>query len=148
MLTGKVNFSYFVPFIPEGTTSWFSQQAFVLVAGGMFLAGWTTYACETAMCYVSEFRNPEKDTIRDRPHHYRPYRAPDWLVNIGAPVLALLNAVFILFGANTFAPGALWYGLGALFIVIPIFWYRHHYVDKGVWPAAAQEDLGIQQPLP
>lgn len=84
---------------------------------------------------------------RDRPTHYRPFRAPDWLINIGAPILALLNATFIIFGANTFAPGALWYGLGAVLIVIPIFWYRHHYVDKGVWPAAAQEDLGIEQPL-
>ena len=299
MITGKVNFSHFTPFIPEGTTGWFSQQAFFLIAGGMFIAGWTTYACETAMCYVSEFRNPEKDTIRavvssgllgviafgvlpftflgvlgmetlkdpafvagdpqaaivkmaqitfghglgvwltvmlimavvlsivtgmagasrtlyqssvegwlpkylshlnphgvptkamwtdlivnlfllalgnpifvlaasatgymigvvmnllaawihrrDRPNHPRPYRAPDWLINIGAPFLALLNVAFILFGANTFAPGALWFGLAALLIVIPLFWYRHHVVDKGVWPIAAQTDLGIEQPLP
>lgn len=299
LLTGKINFSHFAPFIPEGTASWSSQQAFTLIMGGMFIAGWTTYACETAMCYVSEFRNPGKDTIRavtasgllgiiafgvlpftflgvlgmetlkdpalvagdpqsamvkmaqvtfgtglgiwltvmlimavilsivtgmagasrtlyqssvegwlpkylshlnshgiptkamwtdlivnifllmlgnpifvlaasstgymlgvvmnllaawmhrhDRPHHYRPFRAPDWLINIGAPVLAVLNLAFILFGANTFAPGALWYGLAAVLVVIPIFWYRHHYIDKGLWPAAAQADLGIEQPLP
>ena len=298
LLTGKVTFGHFVPFIPEGVTTWSSQQAFTLVMGGMFIAGWTTYACETAMCYVSEFKNPEKDTIRavtssgvlgiiafgvlpftflgvlgmetlkepafvagdpqsaivkmaqitfgnglgiwitimlimavvlsivtgmagasrtlyqssvegwlpkylsrlnshgvptramwtdlvvnlfllalgspifvlaasstgymlgvvmnlsaawihrrDRPHHYRPFRVPDWLVNFGAPVLAALNAAFIIFGANTFAPGALWYGLGAVLLVIPIFWYRHMYIDKGVWPRAAQEDLGIEQPL-
>lgn len=85
---------------------------------------------------------------RDRPNHYRPFRAPDWLINIGAPIFAVLNAMFIIFGANTFAPGALWYGLGAVLIVIPIFWYRHHYVDKGVWPVAAQADLGIERPLP
>ena len=299
LLTGKVNFANFVPFIPEGTTSWTSPQAISLFMGGMFIAGWTTYACETAMCYVSEFRNPEKDTIRavtssgllgiiafgvlpltflgvlgmttlkepafvagdpqaaivkmaqltfgtglsvwitimlimavilsivtgmagasrtlyqssvegwlpkylshlnahgvptkamwtdltfnlfllalgnpifvlaasstgytlgvvlnlfaawihrrDRPNHYRPFRAPDWLINIGAPVLAVLNMAFILFGANTFAPGALWYGLAAVLLVIPIFFYRHRYIDNGVWPVAAQADLGIEQPLP
>jgi amino acid transporter len=298
LLTGKVSLSHFVPFIPEGVTDWQSPQTFTLLMGGMFIAGWTTYACEAAMCYVSEFKNPDKDTIRavtssgllaivafgvlpftflgvlgmetlkdpafvagdpqsaivkmaqmtfgsglgiwltimlimavilsivtamagasrtlyqsskegwlpkflgqvnshgvptqamwvditfnifllllgnpifvlaasstaymigvvmnlsaawihrrDRPTHYRPFRAPDWLINIGAPILALLNATFIIFGANTFAPGALWYGLGAVLIVIPIFWYRHHYVDEGVWTAAAQEDLGIEQPL-
>jgi amino acid transporter len=299
MLTGKVAFDHFVPFIPEGTSSWTSPEALALLAGGMFIAGWTTYACETAMCYVSEFRNPETDTIRavkssgllgivafgvlpftflgvlgmetlkdpafvagdpqaaivkmaqltfgsglgiwltimlimavilsivtgmagasrtlyqssvegwlpkylshlnshgvptkamwtdlvfnlfllalgnpifvlaasstgymigvvmnlcaawihrrDRPNHYRPFRAPDWLINVGAPFLALCNLIFVLFGANTFAPGALWYGLAAIVFVIPMFWYRHHYVDKGVWPVAAQTDLGIEQPLP
>ena len=299
MLTGKVAFNHFAPFIPEGTSSWTSPEALTLLAGGMFIAGWTTYACETAMCYVSEFRRPEKDTIRavtasgllgliafgvlpftflgvlgmetlkdpafvagdpqaaivkmaqltfgnglgvwltmmlimavvlsivtgmagasrtlyqssvegwlpkylshlnshgvptkamwtdlifnlfllalgspifvlaasstgymigvvmnlcaawihrrDRPNHPRPFRAPDWLINIGAPVLALCNLVFILFGANTFAPGALWYGLAAMLFVIPLFWYRHHYVDRGIWPTAAQADLGIEQPLP
>lgn len=62
-------------------------------------------------------------------------------------LLAFYNLVFILFGANTFAPGALWYGLAAMLFVIPLFWYRHHYGDKGICPTAAQEDLGIEQPL-
>jgi amino acid transporter len=299
LLTGKVSFAHFVPFNLEGMSSWTSPEALTLLAGGLFIAAWTTYAGETAMCYVSEFKRPEKDTIRavtsvgllsavafgvlpftflgvlgmetlkdpafvagdpqsaivrmaqiafgnglgiwltimlimavvlaiitsmagtsrtlyqasvegwlpkylshlnekgvptkamwtdlivnlfllalgspifvlaasctgfvigtvmnllaawmhrrDRPNHPRPYRAPDWLINFGAPILALTNLIFIIFGANTFAPGALWYGLGAILLVIPMFWYRHHYVDQGVWPAAAQTDLGMEQPLP
>ena len=299
LLTGKINWSHFSPFIPEGTTSWFSRDAFTLVMGGMFIAGWTTYACEAAMCYVSEYKNPDKDTVKavfssgllavlaftllpftflgvlgmevlkdpamvagdpqaamvqmaeisfgtglgkwitillimalilaivtamagtsrtlyqssvegwlpkylsklnrhgaptnamwtdlvfnllllslgnpifvlaasnvtfmfgvamnlnaawmhrkDRPNHYRPYKAPDWLIFIGAPLLSLLNLAFIIFGANVFAPNALWYGLAAMVLIVPIFYYRHQIVDKGVWPEAAQEDLGIETPLP
>ena len=30
-----------------------------LVLGGMFIAAWSTYAFETAICYTSEFREPE-----------------------------------------------------------------------------------------
>jgi amino acid transporter len=296
LLTGKVDWSHFVPFIPKDTQSWWSPEAFTLVMGGMFIAAWTTYACETSMCYVSEFRDPNKDTIRavvssgllglvaftalpfvflgvlgmndpdlvaadpqaamvkmaeltfghgigiwvtillimalilsivtamaggsrtlyqssvegwlpkylsklnshgaptnamwtdlvfnlilltlgspifvlaassvayvifvamnlnaawihriDRPNHYRPFRAPDWLIYVVAPLLSILNIAFIIFGANVFAPNALWYGLGAVLLIVPIFYYRHYVVDKGEWPAEAQEDLGIEQPLP
>jgi len=38
LITGKVNPANFVPLIPLGTTSWFSQQAFTLVTGSMFIA--------------------------------------------------------------------------------------------------------------
>ena len=30
----------------------------------MFLAAWSTYAFETAICYTSEFRNPARDTSK------------------------------------------------------------------------------------
>jgi amino acid transporter len=298
LLTGKVEWSNFSPFLLEGTTSWSSGSAFTLIMGGMFIAGWTTYACEAAMCYVSEYKQPATDTLKavissgllalfaftmlpftflgvlgmsvlkdpamvagdpqaamvkmaeigfgnglgkwitvllimalilaivtamagtsrtlyqssiegwlpkylsklnshgaptnamwtdliinlvllslgnpifvlaaanvtfmfgvvmnlnaawmhrlERSNHYRPYRAPDWLIYVGAPILSLFNLMFILFGANVFAPNALWYGLGAMALVVPIFWYRHYYIDRGVWPTAAQEDLGIEEPL-
>jgi amino acid transporter len=295
LLTGKVKFSNFVPLIPQGVTSWFSPESFTLIMGGMFIAAWTTYAAETAVCYTSEFKNPEKDNIRaissagvlaficytllpftflgvlgmanltdpafvagdpqaaivklaeitfgsgsghiitlmlifalilaistamaggsrtlyqasvdglmpkylshvnshgvptaamwtdlifniflltlgspifvlaassvayvlciamdmnagwmhriQRPNHARPYRAPNWLIFVGGPILSLLNLAFIVFGANVFAPGALWYGLGAIALSIPIFCYRHYFIDKGIWPLAAQADLGIE----
>ncbi len=294
LVTGKVNFANFVPLIPQGTTSWFSKESFTLIMGGMFIAAWTTYAAETAVCYTSEFKDPGKDNVRavassgilafvcftllpftflgvlgmkylsdpafvagdpqvaivklaemtfgsgsgkiidlmlifalilaistamaggsrtlyqasldgllprylgqlnshgvptkamwtdlifnifllmlgspifvlaasavayvlciamdmnagwmhrvQRPLHPRPYRAPDWLIFVGGPILSLINLAFIFFGANVFAPNALWYGLGAIALVIPIFYYRHYVVDQGHWPAAAQRDLGI-----
>ena len=85
---------------------------------------------------------------KDRPHHERPYRAPDWLVYVGAPILSLCNLAFILFGSDVFDPRALMYGMIALVMIVPVFYYRHYIVDKGVWPEAAQNDLGIEQPLP
>lgn len=299
LLTGKVDFSNFSPLIPQGTTSWFSKDAFTLIMGGMFIAAWTTYAAETAVCYTSEFKDPAKDNVRaissagvlaflcftllpftflgvlgmkaltdpafvagdpqaaivklaeitfgsgsgrlitlmlicalvlsistamaggsrtlyqgsvdgllprylrhlnhhgvptkamwtdlvfnvflltlgspifvlaassvayvlcicmdmnagwmhrlERPNHYRPYRAPNWLIYIGGPILSLINLAFIVFGANVFAPNALWYGLVAIALVIPIFYYRHYVCDKGQWPEAAQQHLGIEHPLP
>lgn len=35
-----------------------------LFLGGLFIAAWSAYAFETAICYTSEFRNPAKDTSR------------------------------------------------------------------------------------
>jgi amino acid transporter len=298
LLTGKVSFANFVPLIPQGATSWFSKESFTLIMGGMFIAAWTTYAAETAVCYTSEFKDPAKDNVRavtasgilafvcftllpftflgvlgmkmlsdpafvagdpqaaivklanitfgigsghiitlmlifalilsistamaggsrtlyqasldgmlpkylgklnshgvptnsmwtdlafniflltlgnpifvlaassvayvlciamdmnagwmhrlQRPNHDRPFRAPNWLIFVGGPILSLINLAFIFFGANVFAPNALWYGLGAIALVIPLFYYRHYVVDKGNWPAAAQRDLGIIEPL-
>ncbi|TIV43690.1 MAG: amino acid permease, partial [Mesorhizobium sp.] len=35
-----------------------------LVLGGMFIAAWSTYGFETAVCYTSEFKNPGTDTFK------------------------------------------------------------------------------------
>jgi amino acid transporter len=35
-----------------------------LFLGGMFIAAWSTYAFETAVCYTSELKNPQRDTAR------------------------------------------------------------------------------------
>lgn len=43
--------------------SW-DMAGFQLLFGGMFLAAWSTYAFETAICYTSEFKNPKKDTFK------------------------------------------------------------------------------------
>src|SRR5277367_406534 len=34
------------------------------LAGGMFLAAWSTYGFETAVCYTSELKNPKTDTFK------------------------------------------------------------------------------------
>ncbi len=48
------------PFWPsaEGNVGW------TLFLGAMFIAAWSTYAFETAVCYTSEFRNPKTDTFK------------------------------------------------------------------------------------
>jgi amino acid transporter len=62
LLTGDVLASNLTPLVPisgewniEGTT---------LFLGGLFIAAWSAYAFETAICYTSEFRDPQRDTVR------------------------------------------------------------------------------------
>ncbi|MCZ4354418.1 APC family permease [Roseovarius aestuarii] len=62
LLTGDVLASNLTPLVPisgewniEGTT---------LFLGGLFIAAWSAYAFETAICYTSEFKDPQRDTVR------------------------------------------------------------------------------------
>ena len=60
------NFSPFVPlaaaYAPE-PGAW-NTAGWTLVLGGMFIAAWSTYGFETAICYTSEFKNPKTDTFK------------------------------------------------------------------------------------
>jgi amino acid transporter len=38
-------------------------HGWTLVLGGLFIAAWSTYAFETAICYTSEFKRPATDTF-------------------------------------------------------------------------------------
>ena len=76
----------------------------------------------------------------DNPRVKRPYRTPKPLFVIGA-CLAFFNAFLIGAGANVWGPGILWLGLGAAFVSVPFFWYRHYVVDKGVFPPDMLSDL-------
>ncbi|ABS66173.1 amino acid permease-associated region [Xanthobacter versatilis] len=69
ILTGKVDWANFSPLVPLAAAgaadpgSW-DIPGWTLVLGGLFIAAWSTYGFETAVCYTSEFRNPEKDTFK------------------------------------------------------------------------------------
>lgn len=39
-------------------------EGWKLMAGGLFIAAWSTYGFETAVCYTREFRNPKTDTFK------------------------------------------------------------------------------------
>lgn len=60
------NFSPFVPlavaYVPDPGT--WNNSGWTLVLGGMFIAAWSTYGFETAICYTSEFKNPDTDTFK------------------------------------------------------------------------------------
>ena len=75
ILTGDVinaHFAeHFFPLVPlthdaagnvvDGTFNW---AGITVIAGGMFLAAWSTYGFETAVCYTGEFKDPKTDTFK------------------------------------------------------------------------------------
>jgi amino acid transporter len=66
---GNFHAENFTPFVPLAAAyapdpgSW-NNTGWTLVLGGMFIAAWSTYGFETAVCYTSEFKNPETDTFK------------------------------------------------------------------------------------
>ena len=62
----SANFSPFVPLAVPGAPepgAW-NIPGWTLVLGGMFIAAWSTYGFETAICYTREFKNPATDTFK------------------------------------------------------------------------------------
>ena len=57
-------------------------------------------------------------------------------------VLAFVNMVFMGAGAQVWNPKALWAGLIAAALIVPVFWYRHYVQDGGKFPARMLKDLG------
>ncbi len=47
--------------VTDGT---WNMAGITVFAGGMFLAAWSTYGFETAVCYTGEFKNPKTDTFK------------------------------------------------------------------------------------
>jgi amino acid transporter len=62
IINGSVDSANFSPFVPI-TGAW-DLPGWTLVIGGLFIAAWSTYAFETAICYTSEFRNPKTDVFK------------------------------------------------------------------------------------
>jgi amino acid transporter len=77
----------------------------------------------------------------DRPLQKRPWRAPTWVLGVGA-VLSFVNLAFMGFGADVYGVGTLSTGLGFCALIVPVFLYRHYVQDKGHFPAEMREDLG------
>jgi amino acid transporter len=70
LLQGNVTGRNFLPFAPLATdngqivASVWDKAGVRLFLGGLFIAAWSTYAFETAVCYMSEFKNPGRDMPR------------------------------------------------------------------------------------
>ncbi|HDZ79755.1 MAG TPA: APC family permease [Roseobacter sp.] len=62
ILSGDVVTANLFPVVPS-TGSW-DIEGTTLFLGGLFIAAWSAYAFETAICYTSEFRDPQRDTVR------------------------------------------------------------------------------------
>ncbi len=69
IITGQINWDNYTPLVPLAAAyapapgEW-NIPGWTLVLGGMFIAAWSTYGFETAVCYTSEFRNPKTDTFK------------------------------------------------------------------------------------
>jgi amino acid transporter len=71
ILTGDIVKANFFPLEPlahdalgrvaDGT---WNMAGVTVFAAGMFLAAWSTYGFETAVCYTGEFKNPKTDTFK------------------------------------------------------------------------------------
>ena len=51
---------------PDGTlvAGRWNAAGLTVMAGGLFIAAWSTYGFETAVCYTREFRDPRRDTAK------------------------------------------------------------------------------------
>lgn len=80
----------------------------------------------------------------DSPHLKRPWKAPTFLIGFNT-ILAFVNALFLGAGAKVWGySNALWSGLIFASLIIPVFCYRHYLRDRGRFPPAALEDLGLE----
>jgi amino acid transporter len=77
----------------------------------------------------------------DRPLQERPWRAPTWVLVVGA-ALSFVNLAFMGFGADVYGVGTLSTGLVFCALIVPVFIYRHYVQDKGHFPEEMKEDLG------
>jgi amino acid transporter len=71
LISGDMPSEHFTPMVPlaydgQGLVidgAW-DMAGITLMAGGLFIAAWSTYGFETAVCYTREFRDPKKDTFK------------------------------------------------------------------------------------
>jgi amino acid transporter len=71
LLTGDVVMSNLFPLGPlakdaagNAITGEWTNAGWTLFLGGMFIAAWSTYGFETAVCYTSELKDPQQDTAK------------------------------------------------------------------------------------
>ncbi len=71
ILTGDLVKANFFPLVPLAhdalgrvVDGGWNMAGITVFAGGMFLAAWSTYGFETAVCYTSELKNPRTDTFK------------------------------------------------------------------------------------
>ncbi|MFG6281292.1 APC family permease [Sphingomonas sp. S6] len=94
------------------------------------------------VCYmIFIFLNLQAGWIHriDRPHWPRPFRAPTWLLGVGA-ALGFFNLVLLGAGAEVWGPGTLRNGLLAAALILPVFVFRHYIQDGGRFPTPSQPD--------
>lgn len=69
ILTGAVNYSNVIGLVPptagySGVDGTWSLGGWTLFLGGLYIAAWSTYGFETAVCYTRELKDPKRDTFK------------------------------------------------------------------------------------
>ncbi len=69
ILTGQINTANVTGLLPptaaySGVDGTWSLGGWTLFLGGLYIAAWSTYGFETAVCYTRELKNPKKDTFK------------------------------------------------------------------------------------
>jgi amino acid transporter len=69
LLNGSVHYANFTDLVPPSnvyvtTPGSFNNAGWTLLLAGMFIAAWSTYGFETAVCYTRELKNPAVDTFK------------------------------------------------------------------------------------
>ena len=71
LLGGGLPSEHFSPLVPlayddQGLVvdGVWNMAGITLMAGGLFIAAWSTYGFETAVCYTREFKDPKRDTFK------------------------------------------------------------------------------------
>ncbi|MEO1193139.1 MAG: APC family permease [Pseudomonadota bacterium] len=80
----------------------------------------------------------------DAAHVQRPWRNPRWLLAL-AILLSFFNLFLLGAGIHVWGEGALFAGLVAILLIVPVFLYRHYLVDRGVFPHRMLEDLHLDE---
>ncbi len=78
----------------------------------------------------------------DRPNWERPFKAPNWLLGVGA-VLGYVNLAIMAMGADIWGAGTLYVGLVFASLIVPVFIFRHFIQDGGVFPKAMLQDMHL-----
>lgn len=69
IVTGEINTMNVTGIVPptaaySGVNGSWNVGGWTLFLGGMYIAAWSTYGFETAVCYTAELKDPKRDTFR------------------------------------------------------------------------------------
>jgi amino acid transporter len=109
----------------------------------LMMSDYMTVLSISNVCYmIFVFLNLQSGWIHrmDRGGADRPFRCPRWLLVAGA-VCGYLDLAFIGAGADLQGEGTMRNGLIAMLLIVPVFFYRHYWQDKGTFPARMAQDV-------
>ena len=109
----------------------------------LMMSDYMTVLSISNVCYmIFVFLNLQSGWIHrmDRPQADRPFRCAKWLLAGGA-ICGYLDLAFIGAGADLQGVGTMRNGLIAMLLIVPVFFYRHFWQDRGRFPARMTQDM-------